>query len=198
MLTPAITLSRLLLGVSLLTLLAACGGGGGNGASPGTRLVYTNNPGATTSDWRVEADPGTNGTNTVLLHVYGPTGTSVQGATLFLSCDASNTAWIQPSGATDPYALEGGALDFTLGPNPGVQLFRSRLAGADLQVGAYQKTGTRTLATDLPLFSVALGLTPAAMTGTAHLVATAGRTSIFLDGTGEHDLALKVGTLVVQ
>lgn len=198
--TPAFTLPRLVLGVSLLALLAACsGGGGGGGSAPaGPKLVYTNDPSATTDDWRVEVDPATNGTGTILLRVYGRTGTAIQGATVFLSCDAGRTTWVRPTDATDPYALEGDALDFTQGPDESVQLFKSRLIGSDLQVGAYQKTGTGTLAANKPLFSVALSPVSGATPGTASPVATAMRDAIYLDGTGEHTFTLKVGTLVVQ
>ena len=200
--TLEFTLPRLLLGTSLLALLAACGGGssGGSSNSPNiaTKLVYTNNPSATAADWRVEVDPATNSTTTVNLRVYGPTGTSVQGATVFLSCDGSRTAWAQPAGATDSYALAGSALNFTQGPDTTVQLFKSRLSGSDLQVGAYQKTGTAALSADHPLFSVALSLKPKLEPGVASPLATASRSSIYLDGTGEHAVTLKVGTLVTQ
>jgi hypothetical protein len=195
------TLTRACLGASLLTLLAACGGGGGGGAAsapPATRLVYTSDPSATAADWRFEADPATNGTQTVVLHVYGPTGAAVQGATVFLSGDAGRTAWVQPGGAGDPYALAGSALDLAQGPDVSVQLFKSRLAGSDLQIASYQKTGTTALAADQPLFSVALDLKPGVLPGSADPHVTAGSASIYLDGTGEHPLPLKVGTLAAQ
>ncbi|WP_005036037.1 hypothetical protein [Holophaga foetida] len=189
----------LLLAASLpLALLVACGGGGGSSSSSGPVLTYTNNASATSSDWRVEVDSATNGSSTLLLRVYGPTGTAVQGATVFLSCNAARTEWVQPSGATDAYALEGSALDFTQGPTTGVQLFKSRLSGSDLQVGAYQKTGTQALTASKPLFSVALSPVSGATAGAASLAATSGKTSIYLDSTGEHELTLKVGTLVVE
>lgn len=192
------TCSRLFLGASLLTLLTACGGGGGGGSAPVHTLVYTSDASATAADWRVEADPATNGAQTVVLRIYGPTGTPVQGASVFLSCDASDAAWVQPGGATDPYALAGTALDLAQGPNASIQMFKTRLVGSDLQVSAYQKTGTSTLAADKPLFSVALKANAGAAVGAASFSVTASRSPIYLDGSGEHALSLKVGTLVVR
>lgn len=200
MLTFGSPFPRLFLGAALLSLLAACSGGGGGGtsASPSAKLVYTNDPSATTADWRVEVDPATNGTAALVLQVYGPTGMALQGATVFLTCAAGRTAWVRPAGAADPYALPGIALDLSQGPAAGVQLFKSRRIGSDLQVAAYQKTGTAVLAADRPLFSVALAPPSGTSPGTADPSATAGRTSIYLDGTGEHPLTVKVGTLEAQ
>ncbi|MBP1627665.1 MAG: hypothetical protein H6Q00_2140 [Holophagaceae bacterium] len=187
-----------LLSVSfLLGALLACGGGGG-GSRSARVLNYTNSATATASDWRLEADAATNGTGTVLLRLYGPTGTAVQGATIFLTCDGTRAQWVKPSGATDAYALEGSALDFTLGPNAAIQLFKSRLMDSNLQVGAYQKTGTRVLSASAPLFTVALSPASGATTGIAGLTLTESKAAIYLDGAGEHALELKVGTLTVR
>ncbi len=160
--------------------------------------MHTTDPSATTADWRVEADPATNGTRTVVFHVYGPTGASVQGTTVFLSCLAPQISWVQPTGATDPYALPGTALDLAQGPNVGVQLFKSHRINADLQVAAYQKSGTAVLTSDHPLFSVAVDLADGVDPGPVSPFETTGRTSIYLDGTGEHPLTLKLGTLTAE
>lgn len=187
-------------GIPVLVSLLACGGGGSSSETSSTTasgLVYTATS-ATTSDWRVEVEPSTNGASTILLHVYGPTGAVIRGATLFLSCNASQVAWVQPSGATDAYAKAGTALDLTQGPNASFQLFKSHLSGSALQVAAYQKTGTATLTTSNPLFSVALALKSGVSTGTVGLSATSGRTSVYVDGTGEHTLSLRLGTLVAE
>jgi hypothetical protein len=189
-------LSRVVFCASLMALLGACGGGGGGSApAPATGLSYTADPTATTADWRVEADPATNGTQTVVLKFYGPAGTAIQGATVFLSSDSARAAWVKPTGAADPYALQGSALDLSQGPNTSLQLFKSHLAGSSLQVAAYQKSGTTVLAADQPLFSVAVNLKPGATPGSAILSATPSRTAIYLDGTGEHPLTMKLGTL---
>lgn len=191
----------LALGVPLLALLAACGGGGGGGSSSSgvtNTLVFTPDPTATASDWRIEADPATNGTQTVTLRVYGPTGATVQGTTVFLTCNTPSVSWVKPSGATDPYALPGSALDLTQGPNVGVQLFKSRRAGTDLQVAAYQKTGTSTLTASEPLFSVALDLSAGVEPGPVDLAETTGKSALYLDAGGEHACTLKVGTLTVE
>lgn len=196
------------LGLFLLSCLVACGGGSGASA-PGstgtgtdgagaTRLVYTNNPAATAADWRLEVDPATNRTGTLLLKVLGPTGQSVQGATLFLSCGGTRSAWTKPAGANDPYALPGGLDLVNGGQDAAVPLFRSRLSGGDLQVGAYQKTGSFTLAADRPLFSVALGLKSGVAAGSENLALTSGRVSIFLESGVEKTLPLKVGTLIAE
>jgi hypothetical protein len=200
MLTFGSTLPRLFLGAALLTLVACSGGGGGGAAStaPSANLVYTNDPSATTDDWRVEVDPATNGTAALMLQVFGPTGKAIQGATVFLTCAAGRTAWTRPAGATDPCALPGVALDLSQGPDASVQLFKSHRIGSDLQIAIYQKTGTAVLAADRPLFSVALASPAGTSPGAASLAATPGRTSIYLEGAVEQPLPLKVGTLQVQ
>ena len=81
-------------------------------------------------------------------------------------------------------------------PTRVLQLFKSHLAGSSLQVAAYQKSGTTVLAADQPLFfSVAVNLKSGAVPGSAILSATPSRTAIYLDGTGEHPLTMKLGTL---
>lgn len=196
---------RLLLGAAFLAVAVACGGGGGGGGTTtATTLFFTPDPAATPADWRVEADPATNGTGTVLLRVYGPTGLTIQGTTIFLSCNPSVAVWFQPTGATDPYALAGDAL--TIEAPPTVSLFKSRQSTAgNLQVAAYQKTGTATLAADRPLFTVALkvsaGVIPAS---TVEILATPGKESIYLEVdpdpgvVPEQTLTMKLGTLVAE
>jgi hypothetical protein len=191
--------------VAATLLLPSCGGGGGDAPpppppGPPTKLAYVNNPAGTASTWRAEVDPATNDTSKVTLWVYGPTGLQVQGATVFLTC-STRGVWAQPPAATDPYAAKGSALDLTSqGPDPSVQLFKSKLStsGADLQVGAYQKQGAVALAGS-PLFSVALSLKPSSTAGKANLIPTASKSCIYLDAAGvEHPFTLILGELTAK
>ena len=189
-------------------LLSSCGGGSNTPAAPSpappsspTKLAYVNSPSGTSSTWRAEVDPATNETGTVILKVFGPTGLQVQGATVFLTC-STRAVWAMPAGATDPYAAKGSALDLTTqGPNPAIQLFKSKLStsATDLQVGAYQKQGSVTLGAANPLFSVALALKPRSTAGKAALNPTAGKSCIYLDAAGvEHTFTLILGELTLK
>jgi hypothetical protein len=148
----------------------------------------------------VEAEPGTNDSSTVVLRVLGPAGLKVQGATVFLSCPAEQVSWTKPTGAADAYVAAGGALNLSLGPDPSVQMFKSKLSDSarDLQVGAYQKTGAALLGS-APLFSVALSLKSPAQAGSIACTATSGKNSIYLDDHGQtHSLTLRLGALTVR
>ena len=194
--------SGLLLGCGLLLLVSACGGGGSkksSGDKAPTKLHYVPSAAATSSTWRLVADPATNDSSTLKLVLLGPSGAKVQGVTLFLRCEAGRAAWVQPTGATE-YALPGTALDLSSGgSDASVKLFKTRLGSAtDLQVGAYQKAGTATLGTD-PVFTVSLRLASGATKGAVTLSVPSGKRPVLLDENGqEQDLSVVVGTLTAE
>jgi len=187
--------------VPAVLILCSCSGGKDAPPTPvppaPTTLTYVNSPTGTSSTWRAEVDPATNGTAAVTLNVFGPAGLQIKGATAFITC-STRAIWAMPPGASDPYAAKGSALDLTTqGPNPAIQLFKSKLSASakDLQVGAYQKQGSVTLGT-APLFSVALGLKPQSTAGKAALDPTTGKSCIYLDAAGvEHTFTLILGEL---
>lgn len=186
--------------------LIACGGGGGGDTAPtpptsATKLGYVNNPAGTAGTWRAEVDPATNETGSVTLKVFGPTGLTIKGATVFFTCGTDKASWATIQGSSDPHAAKGSALDLTTqGPNTAVQLFKSKLSASssDLQVGAYQKQGTATLGVN-PLFSVALTLKPGSSLGKVTLTTTAGKNAVYLDAAGEEQpLPLLLGELTAK
>lgn len=188
---------------ALMALTLACGGGGSDSPkvdpkpSLATRLVFTSDPTATAADWRLVADTTASQGGTVVLKLVGPTGAKAKGASIFLRLDGDRASWQKPSGATDPYVQGGAALNLTQGPDAAVQLVRSKLVAAsnDLQAGAFQKTGAATLG-DQPVMVVSLSMKSGLTPGVVSLVATPGKTGLWLDDQGvERPITLKVGSL---
>ena len=170
-----------------LCLLVHCGGGaasaGAPPAAPATALHYTS-PG--TTGFRLEADPASNDTAHLVLNLLGPAGTQIEGAALFLSVNPAQVTWGHPAGGLS-YAKAGSVLDLTLGGQPSVQLFKSKLSpdSTTLQVGIFQKQGAATIAQGAPLVSVVLDLGPSVTAGASlSLAAAAGKQACYLDETG--------------
>jgi hypothetical protein len=189
-------LTKLLGGMVSSCLLVACGG---STAPPSRSLAlhYVNSPTATDTTWRLEYDASASDPSKVVLKVLGPAGLRTKGATIFLTCGTDKVAWATPIGGSTGYAVSGKALDLSLGPDPAVQMFKSKVSpsGSDLQVGAYQKQGMATFGSE-PLFSVALSLRSGAQPGPVVLLNTASKTSVYLDDQGtQQPLRLAIGTL---
>jgi hypothetical protein len=179
-----------------LAALLACGGGGGGGGSSASTTAGSLSfaPGSGTS-YRLARNPASTGT-TLLLDLYGPTGTKAQGVALFLTADTSRVSWAQPAGSNGKYTLPGTA--FNLGSAP--QIYAEKLTGADLQVGLFQKSGSVAFAAGKPILTVALSLVAGAAQGDASLSETSGTQAIVLnaDGTTSDLPAIDLGTVTIN
>jgi len=174
------------LALPVLALLA-CGGSTSNPTPgvPSATVLHYESPG--TQGFRLEAHAGTNDTAHLVLDLVGPTGVQAQGVAFFLTCDPAVASWSSPGG-DGTFARAGTVFDLSQGPTATVQLFRSKVtgAGANLQVGIFQKNGTVTLPPGAALVSVALdlaGKTPK-VGATVALSAAQGKVSTWLDATG--------------
>ena len=180
-------------GLALAVFLGCSGGGGGSSSTPpadtATTLTFT--PGTSTG-YRLAKNPASTGT-TLVLDLYGPTGTTAQGVALFLTADTSMVSWAKPAGSNGKYTLPGTA--FNLGAAP--QIYAEKLTDPDLQVGLFQKTGSVTFAANAPIVTVALSLLSGVSPGDVALTETSGTQAIVLnaDGTTANLPALDLGTV---
>lgn len=169
---PMLQFPAILLGTTALVLLTACGGGGGSKApATASKLHYTNNPNAKSTDWRIEVESGQD-TAHLRLKLLGPEALVAKGCSFFLTCDASHCTW----GTTQ--------VGTAFAPGSAPQLFKGKAGAtaADIQVGIYQKTGTATLGT-ASIVSLALDLENGAAPGSASLTITPSKSAIYLDGS---------------
>lgn len=180
--------------LALLALLAACGGSSHADPVYAKVLSYTN---PTSTGYRLQVDPATNGTSRLGLQLVGPSGAQIQGLSFYLTCDPALVAWHK--GATSPaYATAGTVLD--LGGTP--QAFVATVADGDLQVGLFQASGTATLSA-APLVTVGLDLAGSRIpSGTSVALApTPGTKAVFVDRNGvvqEFSTPIAVGSLVAE
>lgn len=181
----------------VLACFFACGGGGGGGGgetSPlpkASQLVYTDPVG---SDYRLVKN-ASSGTTTLVLDLYGPTGTSAQGVAFFLTVDTTKVDWANAGGADGTYSNPGTTFDLGTAP----QLYKDKVTGKNLQVGLFQKTGSVTFDADHPIVSVALSLCSGATQGGVSFSATQGKQAIALnpDGTAAN-ITIALGTITAQ
>ncbi|BDU75507.1 hypothetical protein [Mesoterricola sediminis] len=160
----------------LLLALAACGGGssGGPGRPAAPPSLTYRDPAPT--GFRLEADPATQGTSTLVLRLVGPAGTALRGVTLFLETDEARAGWGDVPGTSQRF-LNHGPLE------PGVDppsLARGYRRGGRLQVGVFHREGASPVLGAGPLLSVALAARAGAAPGPLALRHT--RAALFVDG----------------
>jgi hypothetical protein len=158
----------------------------------GAVLVYTNPPAV---GYRLEADPGSNGSAHLRLNLVGPAGTRARGVALFVTVDDSRATWAAPMAGAPGLIQNLGVWDPGADPAPMV----AKTANGTLQAGLFQKDGTPVLLGAAPLAQFALDLNPAAAPGPVPLAVPAGKRSVCLDDHGQlQPITLGLGTLVVK
>lgn len=179
--------------LALLGLLACGGGSKGNPVPPptpgATTLHYTDKAGVGPEAWRIQVDPKTNDSAQVSLLLYAPASQGLKGFTAKFHLDPAQVEWMGADVAT-------GALNLTQGSAGSAQMSGTRLAsqGADIQVAAYQKTGSATPGTT-PLCRITLRLKAGQSAGTLSLSSGPGN-GVFLDANGqEQTFTAQVGEL---